>query len=264
MATMLSGRVAAVTGAGDGIGRAISARFAAEGGSVIMAEIDEAKGREAADEINRAGAGRASFFKADITRKADNEGMIAAALKAFGRIDVLVNNAWGGGTVERVEHKSDETMDRALHMNLWGPFWAMKAAFPHMRAQNWGRIINICSLNGVNAHMGSLDYNMSKEALRAMTRTAAREWARHQICCNVICPGAATASYKRFRESMPQMADAMAAANPMGRMGDPDRDIAGVAAFLASEDCRYMTGNTLYVDGGGHINGVAWVPPLAD
>jgi NAD(P)-dependent dehydrogenase (short-subunit alcohol dehydrogenase family) len=110
--------------------------------------------------------------------------------------------------------------------------------------------------------MGTAEYNFSKEGLRALSRTAAREWARHGITANVICPAAATTAYKAFYDANPETAQAMAAANPMGRMGDPERDIAGVALFLASEDCRYLTGNTLFVDGGAHINGVAWAPEL--
>ena len=112
--------------------------------------------------------------------------------------------------------------------------------------------------------MGTAEYNIGKEALRTLTRSAAREWAQYGICANVICPGAATSSYKQFRAMQPEMADAIAAANPMRRMGDPDRDIAGVALFLASDDACYLTGNTLYVDGGGHINGVAWAPELPE
>jgi NAD(P)-dependent dehydrogenase (short-subunit alcohol dehydrogenase family) len=131
-----------------------------------------------------------------------------------------------------------------------------------MRANHWGRIINIASLNGVNAHMGTAEYNVGKEALRAYTRSAAREWAGYGICANIICPAAASASYRRFQEMAPDVAAATAAANPMGRMGDPETDIGGVALFLASEDARYLTGNTLFVDGGGHINGVPWVPDL--
>jgi NAD(P)-dependent dehydrogenase (short-subunit alcohol dehydrogenase family) len=116
----------------------------------------------------------------------------------------------------------------------------------------------------VNAHIGTAEYNTGKEALRALTRTAAREWAGHGICANVICPAAATTSYAAFAKANPENAAALAAANPMGRMGDSEADIAGVALFLASEDCRYVTGNTLFVDGGSHINGVAWAPALPD
>jgi len=260
----LSGRVAIVTGAGDGIGRAIAQRYASEGAAVLIAELDSDKGSAAAREIAGASGSAVQFLRTDVKRKEDVLAMVATAVEHFGRLDVLVNNAWGGGSTCRVELKTDEDMRHGLEMNLWAGFWAMQAAFPHMRDQQWGRIVNICSLNGVNAHMGTLEYNVSKEALRTLTRTAAREWASHQICCNVICPGAATAAYKRFRERSPQMADAIAAANPMGRMGDPGRDIAGVALFLASEDCRYVTGNTLYADGGGHINGVAWAPELPE
>ena len=118
----------------------------------------------------------------------------------------------------------------------------------------------MCSLNGVNAHPYSVDYNMAKEALRTLTRSAAREWAAFGICCNAICPGAATEAYLKFAATQPENAADMLRLNPMGYMGDPERDIGGAALFLASEDCRYVTGNTLFVDGGSHINGVPWLP----
>jgi NAD(P)-dependent dehydrogenase (short-subunit alcohol dehydrogenase family) len=149
-------------------------------------------------------------------------------------------------------------------MAFYGPFWAMQAAFPLMKAQGWGRIINLCSLNGVNAHVGTAEYNCSKEALRALTRTAAREWAPHGIVANVICPGAKTAASRAVFAEHPELERVADASNPMGRLGDPDADIAPVAVFLASDDARYLTGNTLFVDGGGHINGVSWVPDLPD
>jgi NAD(P)-dependent dehydrogenase (short-subunit alcohol dehydrogenase family) len=136
----------------------------------------------------------------------------------------------------------------------------MQAVFPGMRERHWGRVINLCSLNGVNAHPYSVDYNMAKEALRTLTRTAAREWAPHGVCCNAICPGAATDAYRRYAAAQPENAAEMLRFNPMGRMGDPESDIGSVALFLASEDCRYLTGNTLFVDGGSHINGVPWLP----
>src|SRR5581483_3213393 len=140
----------------------------------------------------------------------------------------------------------------------------MQAAFPHMRSRKYGRIVNLCSLNGVNAHMYTAEYNASKEALRSLSRTAAREWARHGITVNVICPAAATAAYQAFAAAAPDNAAKLLEQNPMGRMGDPEDDIGPVAVFLASEESRYLTGNTLFVDGGSHINGVAWDPGLPD
>jgi NAD(P)-dependent dehydrogenase (short-subunit alcohol dehydrogenase family) len=133
-----------------------------------------------------------------------------------------------------------------------------------MKAQGWGRIINMASLNGVNAHMGSADYNVAKEGLRALTRTAAREWAGYGICCNIVCPAAVSDAARRMMAQQPGMIERIEAVNPMGRMGDPEADIAPVVAFLASDDARYLTGNTLFADGGGHINGVAWAPDLGD
>ena len=140
----------------------------------------------------------------------------------------------------------------------------MQAVFPTMQQRGYGRIINLCSLNGVNAHMGTLEYNSAKEALRTLSRTAAREWASYGIVVNVICPGAKSGSTRRVFAEHPELEAAADASNPMGRLGDPETDIAPVAIFLASEGARYLTGNTLFVDGGGHINGVAWAPDLPD
>src|SRR5439155_8835325 len=114
---------------------------------------------------------------------------------------------------------------------------------------------------GINAHMYSADYNAAKEAIRALTRTAAREWARHNVLVNAIAPAAATPAYAAFAEAAPENAAEMLEQNPMGRMGDPEQDIGGVALFLASDDTRYVTGNTLLPDVGGQINGAQSEPP---
>jgi NAD(P)-dependent dehydrogenase (short-subunit alcohol dehydrogenase family) len=182
----------------------------------------------------------------------------------FGSVDILVNNAWGGGTTTRLEYKTDSALEHGWRVGLMSSFWAMQTAFPHMKAAGWGRIVSVCSLNGVNAHMFTVEYNTAKEALRALTRTAAREWARHGICANIICPAAATVSYEAFRRASPENAAKLVEQNPMGRMGDAEADIAPVVAFLSSEDARYVTGNTIFVDGGGHINGVSWAPNLPE
>ncbi len=131
-----------------------------------------------------------------------------------------------------------------------------------MKDRGWGRVINMCSLNGVNAHVGSLEYNAAKEALRTLTRTAAREWAPTGVTVNAICPAAKSQAFLAVAAQHPEIAAIADAANPMGRMATrtttspPRRSV-----FLASEGSRYLTGNTLFADGGSHINGVAWAPP---
>lgn len=258
----LDGRAAIVTGSGDGIGAAVARRLAADGAAVVVSDVDDRSGQANTDAINAAG-GRAVYHHADVTQEADNVALVQRCVDEFGSVDILVNNAWGGGDgLKAVHRKRTETLMHGVYMAYLGPFWAMQAAFPHMHAAGWGRVVNIASLNGVNAHMGTVDYNAGKEALRALTRTAAREWAATGITCNIVCPGAKTASFRAFEAANPEMAAAAVAMHPMRRMGDPDGDIAPVVAFLCSEDSRFVTGNTLFVDGGGHINGVAWAPEL--
>ncbi len=218
----LAGRVAVVTGGGLGIGRGVVRRFAAEGARVLIAEVDPGAGQEAADEVTAAG-GEARFLRTDVTDRDRVEAMVATAVDARGSLDVLVNNAWGAGTVGRVEKKTDEALDRGLRMGFYGPFWAMRAAFPHMARQGWGRVINMCSLNGVNAHMGTLEYNAAKEALRTLTRTAAREWAPTGVVVNAICPGAKSAAFAQVMGEHPELAAAADGVNPMGRIGGPRR-----------------------------------------
>ncbi|GAA3093649.1 SDR family NAD(P)-dependent oxidoreductase [Streptosporangium carneum] len=258
----LQGRTALVTGAGDGIGRAVARRFAAEGARVLVAEIDPETGGPTAERLVSEFGAQARFVQTDVTDREQVRAAVRTATELWGGVDILVNNAWGGGNYGRVENKTDEQLDRGFAMGYYGPFWAMQAVFPHMREQGWGRIVNMCSLNGVNAHMGTLEYNSAKEALRALTRTAAREWAPTGVVVNAVCPGAKSAAFRRVTAAHPELEAASDAANPMGRIGDAEADVAPVVVFLASEECRYMTGNTLFVDGGAHINGVAWAPDL--
>jgi len=260
----LLGKVAVITGAGQGIGRGIARRFASEGAKTVIAEINPDSGERTADEIRRDFQVESLFTRTDAGSKESLQAMVGHTVARFGRIDILVNNAWHGSTVARLERKTDETMQNGLRVGVLAAFWAMQAVFPHMRAGGGGRIITMCSINGVNAHMYTAEYNVTKEAARALTRTAAREWARHNILANIICPFAATPAYEMARARSPENIAEMLKQNPIGRAGDPEQDIGGVALFLASDDSRYVTGNTLFADGGIHMNGVSWAPVLPD
>lgn len=259
MTGRLEGRVAVVTGAGAGIGKGIARRFAREGCRVLVAEWDAASGPATVDELAELG-GEGHFVATDVMDKEQAIACVDAAAERWGTVDIVVNNAYSsvGSRRLRFEWKDDDDLRHDFEMNAMAAFWTMNAAFPYMRDQQRGSVVNICSLNGVNAHMFSLEYNVSKEALRTLTRSAAVEWGRHNIRCNVICPGALTESSRAMRERNPEMFDRMLASNPMGRFGDPESDIGGAALFLASDDAAYVTGNTMFVGGGTHVNGVPW------
>lgn len=265
MNNLLEGKVAFVTGAGGGIGRAIAKAFVTQGAKVVVAEYNTASGNEAVAEVESMG-GEALFIETDINRLETVEAAVARTIEHWGQLDILVNNAYPtmSNAPARIENIDTERLQGGLTAGFLAISTAMQAAFPSMKAQQYGRIINICSLNGVNAHKYTAEYNCAKEAVRAYTRTAAVEWAREGITANIICPGAATTPFKAMAEMAPQMADDVNEGNPMGYLGDPDRDIAPVAVFLASDMSIYMTGNTLFVDGGGHINGVPWSPFVPD
>lgn len=254
----LDGRIALVTGGADGIGAGVVRRLVEDGARVMSVDIDGEAGERGVSTFGD----RAAFCAADVTKRDDVHRMVETTSSRWGGVDILVNNAWGGGSMSRVELKSDETLQHGLDMAFYAAFWAMRACFPHMAAQGWGRVINMCSLNGVNAHMGTLEYNVGKESLRTLTRTAAREWADTGIVVNAVCPAAKSAAFRRVMGQHPELEAAADLSNPMQRIGDPYDDIAPVVSFLASDDCRYLTGNTLFVDGGSHINGSAWAPDL--
>jgi NAD(P)-dependent dehydrogenase (short-subunit alcohol dehydrogenase family) len=256
----LDGTVAIVTGAGQGIGRGIARRFAREGSRVVIAEIDERHGTSVAEEV-RALGGDARFVRTDVGVKGDVEGAVRAGLDAYGRIDILVNNAIALSPNVLLEQKTDDMLDRVLHTGLWATWWSMQAVFPTMRDQGGGRIINFYSIDAEAGAWLHADYNLTKDAIRGLTRAAAAEWARFSILVNAIAPAAAGSVFVQLARDIPGFAEGAAAMNPTGRVGDPEDDIAPVAVFLASDDARYVTGETIHVDGGQHLGRYQSKPP---
>ena len=238
-------------------------RLAREGAQVVVNDINAQAGDQVVAQITEAG-GQALFCYGDVGTRSGAQAPVELCLQEWGQIDVLINNAWGGGEFSRLEAKTDAGMQQAFAVGPLAAWWAMQAAFASMRDNGGGSIINFGSLNGVNAHMFTVEYNIAKESIRTLSRTAAVEWGPHNIRCNIICPAAATESYEAFRSANPELAEELNSQKPIPRMGDPETDIGGVAVFLASDDSAYVTGNTLFVDGGGHINGVQWRPALPE
>jgi NAD(P)-dependent dehydrogenase (short-subunit alcohol dehydrogenase family) len=259
----LDGKVAVVTGAGKGIGRGIARRFAKEGAAVVIAELDDTAGKQVAADIEQAD-GRAVFVHTDVGDKAQIEAALAIAISRFGRLDVLVNNAISLSPNVLIEDKSDADLDALLHTGLWATWWSMRAALPHFREQGGGRIINFYSIDAEAAAWLHVDYNVTKEAIRGLTRSAAVEWGRYNVLVNAIAPAAQGTVFEQLSEAIPGFAEMAATQNPLGRVGDPEEDIAPVAVFLASEDSHYVTGEVIHVDGGQHLPRYNSKPPTLE
>ncbi|HUD91730.1 SDR family NAD(P)-dependent oxidoreductase [Sphingobium sp.] len=263
MVKLLEGRTALVTGGGQGVGQGIARALAEAGANVAIAQRKADQGEEEAQYLRDTHDIDAFFIKADVTHRAEVDAMVEKAHERFGRLDILVNNA-GASFPKRLEKHTDEEMAGSFALNYHAVFWAMRAAFPIMKAQGYGRVINMGSLNGVNAHMFTVAYNASKEAMRALTRTAAVEWGPFGITCNTICPSATSPQATDYFAANPDMAEAILSQVPAGRFGDAEKDIGPIAVFLAGEGGGYMSGNTLFADGGAAVNGVAWRPEVED
>ena len=241
----LSGKVALVTGSGRGLGREIAALFAAEGAAVAIVSRTPSNVDEVADEIRKQG-GDARGFVCDISRTEDIDTAVAGVLSAFGGIDILVNNAHDTRNVNAWVREATFEHLRSQMAGTEAALRFMQLCLPSMLERGGGRIINMASAAGVHGTKYFAPYAMSKEAVRALTRCAAREWGEHGITVNAICPLATT-------EALQQAIDNGIAPKPqapLGRYGSPREDIAPIGLFLASEDSRFLTGHTLMADGG--------------
>jgi 3-oxoacyl-[acyl-carrier protein] reductase len=247
----LQGKVAVVTGAGSGFGAGIARRFAAEGGRVVLADINGDSAAAVAAEIDRAG-GAAIGLEADVTKRADVTAMMRAALDEYGRLDILVNNAGVAHRNKPMTEVTEEEFDRIYAVNVKAIYLAALEAIPLLRAQGGGCIINTSSTAALRPRPGLTVYNSSKGAVNVLTKSMAVELAPDRIRVNAICPVIGeTALMETFMgvPDTPENRRKFEATIPLGRFSTP-RDIAHAAVFLASDEAAFLTGVALEVDGG--------------
>jgi NAD(P)-dependent dehydrogenase (short-subunit alcohol dehydrogenase family) len=246
----VEGRVIVVTGSGRGVGLGIAKHLGAGGARVVVAEWKPELLDAAVAELTDLGVDVLGV-RTNIMERDEIDAMVTATVERFGRIDGIVNNAQTFRPLADMATVSADDVDVFYTSGVKGSLWAMQAVYPHMAAQGWGRIVNFASSMGITGGRGFGAYNASKEAIRALTRTAAREWAPDGIVVNCIAPAAAdhhgdaakqSEGYRVFVENC-----------PMGRQGDPETDIGPLAWFLCSDACRYLTGHTFMADGGAFM-----------
>jgi NAD(P)-dependent dehydrogenase (short-subunit alcohol dehydrogenase family) len=243
----VEGRVIIVTGSGQGVGRGMANHLGKAGASVVVAEWNAEKMHRTVGELTAIGV-PAIGIETDIRSREQIDAMVAGTVEHFGKVDAIVNNAQTFRANAPVADVSAEDVEVFYQSGVLGTLYAMQAVYPHMKAAGWGRIVNFASSMGRVGGAGFGAYNASKEAVRGLSRTAAREWAADGIIVNLIAPAAAppravgSAHYEEFMRT-----------SPMGRNGDPELDIGPVAHFLCSDACRYLTGQTFMVDGGNFM-----------
>ena len=243
----LEGKVAIVTGASRGIGRAIAERFAAEGATVVVNYVSAAgEAKKVVDRIKQAG-GDAVAVRGDVSKSADVKALVAAAVRQYGRVDILVNNAGVMVTKAALETTEDD-WDRTMDVNLKGAYLCSKEVAPLMMKQQGGRIINMSSNSGLYhpSAMRFTEYVVSKAGLNGLTKALALAWGPH-ITVNAICPG--WIKTDMIADTDPEVEKRILAETALGRWGTPD-EIAGAAVFLASNDANFITGELLIVAGG--------------
>ncbi|WP_068776550.1 SDR family NAD(P)-dependent oxidoreductase [Paenibacillus sp. FJAT-26967] len=242
----LKGKVAIITGSASGIGRGIALAMAKEGAHIAIVDVNEQKGKETLAEVNQYTEG--SLFIRDISVQENVYEIVAEVTKTFGKLDILVNNAHASRQASFVDTTQD-LLDLSFGTGFYPTFHFMQAAYPELKKSR-GKVINFASGAGLDGQVTQTSYAAAKEAIRAISRVAANEWGPDGINVNLISPIALTPGVEQWRDSAPDLYDAMINRIPLRRLGDPEQDIGRVALFLASDDSNYITGQTIMVDGG--------------
>lgn len=249
---LLDGRVAIVTGAGQGVGEGIARSLARAGAGVVIAARRAENGEPAAASI-RADGGRALFVRCDVTVPADVEGAVTAAVGEWGRLDVMVHNAVSPpGPPRPIQDIDDETIRAQIATSTTAAFHCARAAFPHLRAAG-GSLILLTSPAGMEGSGHLPLYATVKGAQRGLLKSLAREWGPSGVRVNAIAPVAWTPAMETATAANPTLEARLLRRTPLGRIGDATDDVGPVAVFLASPLSRYMTGQTLAVDGGRYL-----------
>lgn len=242
----LQDKVVIITGGAGGIGSGMARAMAKEGAKVAIIDVNDENGLKVEVELKK--ISDAIFMNIDISKPENAEVIKNKVLEKFGKIDVLINNAHASKQAPLIE-TTQEMFDLSFNTGFYPTFYLMKACYEELKKTK-GSVINFASGAGLEGQINQTSYAAAKEAIRGLTRTAANEWAKDGININLISPIALTEGVKQWREHFSHQYDEMVSKIPLGRMGDPEQDIGRVAVFLASDDSKYMTGQTLMVDGG--------------
>jgi 2-hydroxycyclohexanecarboxyl-CoA dehydrogenase len=241
----LKNKVAIVTGAGQGIGKAIAEKLASHGATVVVTDVNE----DTANQTAAAIGGGAIAIRTDVTSRESVDAMVDQVRRELGRIDVLVNNAGWDKTSPFVDFDPGD-WDRVIQINLYGVLNTSKAVLPVMAAQGFGSVVNLASDAGRVGSSGEAVYSAAKGGVIAFTKSTAREMARHQVNANCVCPGPTdTALFASIGGDDPKLRDALTKAIPFRRLAQPS-DLANMVAFFASDEANYITGQTVSVSGG--------------
>jgi NAD(P)-dependent dehydrogenase (short-subunit alcohol dehydrogenase family) len=233
-----------VTGGASGIGGAITRTFVERGARVVAVDINEAAGAELVKELGDA----VVFLQGDVSDESVAEEAVHAAVENFGGLDALVNNAHASRQAPFLE-LTEQMWDLSFNTGLRATRNFMRAAYPELK-KNAGSVVNFGSGAGLEGQPTQAAYASAKEAIRGLSRVVANEWASDGIRVNVVCPMAKTEGVQQWSEAFPDLYQATLSKIPLGRFGDPGTDVAPAVAFLISDDARYITGQTLMVDGG--------------